>query len=216
MGLKAIFFDVDETLVYYDIENLEEKLREIIQDVIEYFNLKISFEDFQRMVRFEVPRTYVENFGVDPLEFWRKIDENILSFRKKLASLGLIKAFPDTEVLRNIKLPMAAISNASTEAAEFVLEVTGLKKYFKIVQGKDYRNINGCKPNPYLILKVSRALNVNPKDVMMVGDSELDVLAAKRANAIAVHVRRFDKDVNGADIVINNLYELLDVISCWK
>lgn len=32
MHIRAIFFDVDETLVYYDVANLHEKLRELIEE----------------------------------------------------------------------------------------------------------------------------------------------------------------------------------------
>jgi len=216
MHIRAIFFDVDETLVYYDVANLHEKLRELIEGVIKRLNLDMKYSDFEKMVRLEVPRTYVKEFGVDPIKFWRKIDEAIMSFRRDLAKKGLIKAYADTEVLKLIDMPLAAISNASTEATEFVLKLTGLKKYFKVIQGKDYRNIDGCKPSPYLILKVSRMLGVRPEEVMVVGDSMLDILAARRANAIAVHIKRSNKEIPEANITIESLYELLKILEDYS
>jgi len=211
--IEALLFDVDETLVYYDVPNLHEELKKIVLNVIKYFDLNFGYETYKMMVNLRIPRTFVQEFGIDPVEFWKKIDNEILQFRRRLAKQGLIKSYSDTDVLKSISVPIAAISNASTKATEFVLEITGLKKYFKIIQGKDYKNLNGCKPSPYLVLKVSHMLGVNVTNTIMAGDSILDILAAKRAGSKAVHVKRYGDPISDADVVVNNLYELREIFN---
>jgi len=138
-----------------------------------------------------LPRSWVENLGVNHVEFWKAIDRANLKYRKWAAEQGLIKAFLDVDVLKSFKemgLKMVAVSNASQDCAEFVLKLFDLKKYFDVVLGKDYKYLDGAKPNPYLIKKSLKALEVSPKEALVVGDSLSDILAAHRARTKVVQV----------------------------
>ncbi|WP_087037857.1 HAD family hydrolase [Thermococcus litoralis] len=212
--LKALIFDVDETLVYYEHYNDREWFEKWGKKEIEKLGISVDYETYKKMVKGELPRSWVEKLGVDHVEFWKAIDRAKLDYRKWAAERGLIKAFPDVDALENFKqigLKMAAVSNASQDCTEFVLELYDLKKYFDVILGKDYRYLDGAKPNPYLIKKALDALGVLPSEALVVGDSASDILAAHGASVSAVQVVRFEK-IEGADYYVKDLKELVQLV----
>lgn len=212
--LKALIFDVDETLVYYEHYNDREWFEKWGKREIEKLGISVDYETYKKMVKGELPRSWVEKLGVDHVEFWKAIDRAKLDYRKWAAEMGLIKAFPDVDALENFKqmgLKMAAVSNASQDCTEFVLELYDLKKYFDVILGKDYRYLDGAKPNPYLIKKALDALEVLPSEALVVGDSASDILAAHGAGVSAVQVMRFGK-IEGADYYVKDLKELVQLV----
>ncbi len=212
--LRGLIFDVDETLVYYEGYDSREWFEEWVAPALEKHGIRLDYETYRKTVKGELPRSYVLRFGIDPVELWRIIDETNLQFRKALAREGRIKAFPDVgalKELRSLGLKLAAVSNASQHCTEFVLELFDLKKYFDFVTGKDYSNLDGVKPSPYLVEKALRALDLKPGEALVVGDSYLDVLAAKRAGVKVVNVTRFGR-IEGADYYVENLWELVGLV----
>ncbi|AIF68935.1 hypothetical protein PAP_02535 [Palaeococcus pacificus DY20341] len=213
--IKGIIFDVDETLVYYEGYNSRKWFEKWGKPEIAELGLDLDFETYRKMVIGELPRSYVEVFGVNHVEFWKAIDEAKLKYRKAAAKEGKIKTFPDVDALGELKkfgLKLAAVSNASQECTEFVLELFDLKKYFDVVFGKDYSYLDGAKPNPYLIEKALKALGVQPNEALVVGDSYSDVLAAHRANVKAVQALRFDNFIGEADYHVKDLWELWELV----
>ena len=212
--IKALIFDVDETLVYYEGYDGREWFEKWAKREIENLGVSVYFETYKKMVKGKLPRSWVENLGVNHVEFWKAIDRANLKYRKWAAEQGLIKAFLDVDVLKSFKemgLKMAAVSNASQDCTEFVLKLFDLKRYFDVVLGKDYKYLDGAKPNPYLIKKSLKALEVSPKEALVVGDSLSDILAAHRARTKAVQVMRFGK-IEGADYYVENLNELVQLV----
>ncbi|WP_457754365.1 HAD family hydrolase [Thermococcus sp.] len=213
--INALIFDVDETLVYYEGYDAKEWFSRYLEPAFKQHDISVDFETYRKMVKGILPRSYVERFGIDHVEFWKLVDNVNLRYRKLSAKEGKIKIFPDVSQtlseLRTMGLKLAAVSNASQDCTEFVLELFDLKKYFEVVFGKDYSYLNGVKPNPYLIQKTLKALNVSPNEVLVVGDSDLDVKAAHKAGTKAVQVLRFNNFVDDADYHIKDLNELVNL-----
>jgi HAD superfamily hydrolase (TIGR01509 family) len=67
-----------------------------------------------------------------------------------------------------------------------VLEQFGLLQHFDHVQGTDGMP---CKPEPDVILAALAALGAQPKDCLMVGDSQTDMEAGRRAGVKTCAVR---------------------------
>jgi len=211
--LRGLIFDVDETLVYYENYSPERWYREVGKPAMERAGLVLDMETFWRIIRGQLPRSYVKPF-VDPVLFWRTLDEANLAYRRKLLREGKIRPFPDVEALRELRklgLKMAAVSNASQDNTELVLKAFGLDKYFDVILGKDYSNIDGVKPSPYLIKKALKALELKPEEVLIVGDSPNDVLAGKNSGIKTVNIVRFEK-VPGADYYVKDLWELVEIV----
>ncbi|AEC51262.1 phosphoglycolate phosphatase [Pyrococcus sp. NA2] len=212
--IKAIIFDVDETLVYYEGYTLKEWYESVGLPAMKKFGLIIDWDTFRKMAKGELPRSYVENFGVDHVEFWKAMDRANRVYRERLLREGKIHAFEDVDALKELKkmgIKLAAVSNASQDNTELVLKAFNLLDCFDVVYGKDYSYLDGVKPNPYLINKALRKLEVDAKEAALVGDSELDVKAGKNAGVIVIQVMR-EKRVDGADYYIKSLWELVDLI----
>ncbi|AIU70626.1 2-haloalkanoic acid dehalogenase [Thermococcus eurythermalis] len=212
--LRALIFDVDETLVYYEGYDHREWYENWVMPALRKHGIELDYETYKKTVTGNLPRSYIERFGIDHVEFWQIVDSVNLEYRKKMAELGRIRPFPDVGALKELKemgLKLAAVSNASQECTEFVLDLFGLRKYFDVVYGKDYSNLDGVKPDPYLVKKALKALGVAPQETLMVGDSHHDVLAGKRAGMKVVNVTRFGK-VEGADYYVKDLWELVELV----
>ncbi|WP_056933643.1 HAD family hydrolase [Thermococcus barophilus] len=217
--IKALIFDVDETLVYYENYDAKEWFSKYLEPAFQQHGINIDFETYRKMVKGILPRSYVERFGIDHVEFWKLVDNVNLRYRKVLAKEGKVKIFPDVpqalSELRTMELKLAAVSNASQECTEFVLDLFGLRKHFDVVYGKDYSNLDGAKPSPYLIEKALKALSASPNEALVVGDSRLDILAGKRARVKTVNVIRFER-VEGADYYVKSLWELVELVKKIK
>jgi len=202
--IRGLIFDVDETLVYYEGYNHREWFEEWVAPALKRAGIEIDYETYRKTVSGELPRSHVRRLGIDPVEMWKVIDRANNEYRKAMAREGRIKAFPDVDALRELRklgLKMAAVSNASQENTEFVLDLFNLRELFDVVIGKDYSNIDGVKPSPYLVNKALKVLDLKPEEVLVVGDSIHDVLAGHRAGAKVVNVTRFGR-VEGADYYV--------------
>ncbi|BAD84215.1 probable phosphoglycolate phosphatase, HAD superfamily [Thermococcus kodakarensis KOD1] len=212
--LRGVIFDVDETLVYYEGYDPKKWFEEWVKRELEKHGINLDYELYSKTARLELPRTYVKKLGIDPVELWKIIDAANNRYRKKMLAERKIKAFPDVlalEELKKLNLKLAAVSNASLGNTLLVLRAFDLNKYFDLVLGKDYSNLDGVKPNPYLIQKALRMLNLRPEEAIVVGDSSNDVLAAHGAGVNAVNMIRFGK-VEGADYYVKDLWELVELV----
>jgi phosphoglycolate phosphatase len=85
--------------------------------------------------------------------------------------------------LREAGLKLACVTNKPHRFAEDLLTQVGLRGYFDAVFGGD--SFEKKKPDPLPLLRASEALGLAPAQMLAIGDSENDALAA-RAAGIAV------------------------------
>jgi HAD superfamily hydrolase (TIGR01509 family) len=90
-----------------------------------------------------------------------------------------------------------------------VLEKFGLLPYFDHVQGTDGFP---AKPSPEVIQRSLRALGVDPREALMIGDAPADIAAARAAGVTvcAVSYGYGNPREMEPDFWINDLCELLD------
>ena len=89
---------------------------------------------------------------------------------------GVIEALKS---LQSAGIPMACVTNKSAEFAEPLLAQTGLAPYFQCIISGD--TLAHKKPHPQPLLHVCKIFNVRPEEVLMVGDSQNDIGAARAA-----------------------------------
>jgi phosphoglycolate phosphatase len=87
------------------------------------------------------------------------------------------------EALRSAGLALACVTNKPHRFAVELLEQLGLLEYFSFVFGGD--SFPRKKPDPLPLLKAAEALGIAPRQMLAIGDSENDAIAA-RAAGIAV------------------------------
>ena len=86
---------------------------------------------------------------------------------------------------------------------------------FDFVVGK--REGYPTKPDPKLTLEVIDILGVSPNQCAFVGDSGMDMAAAKNSGCLAVGVlwgfrERQELQQNGADYLLENTYEITELV----
>ncbi len=75
------------------------------------------------------------------------------------------------------------------------------------------REISDPKPSPAAVISACELMGVSPRDVVMIGDFEYDVLSGARAGSRTVFIRSFKYPTScNADLIVDNLQELYTTI----
>ena len=83
------------------------------------------------------------------------------------------------DALRTARFPLACVTNKSGRFTLALLECVGLARYFDEVVAGD--TLPQKKPDPAPLLHACRKLGVQPREMLLIGDSLNDVQAARAA-----------------------------------
>lgn len=184
--VRAIAFDLDGTLID-------------------------SAPDIQHALNAALKKAGLERFDLDLVRSWIGdgpdmligralahigLDEADHEFRLRLrrwfdvatlaAPLSLGKVYPGiAELVEGLRgrLPMSVVTNKPTPLARAVLEAAGLLGFMHSVHGGDMPAQR--KPAPDLLLAAAQRLGCKAAELLMVGDSALDLRAAQAAHCPA-------------------------------
>jgi HAD superfamily hydrolase (TIGR01549 family) len=98
----------------------------------------------------------------------------------------LPKAREVLEEAKSRKLRLALVTSGSRDGAKSLLKSFGLSGFFEAVVG--FEDTEQHKPMAQPLLKAASLIELEPNEVMVVGDTELDVIAGKRAGVTTVAV----------------------------
>ncbi len=90
------------------------------------------------------------------------------------------------QALRDKGLRLACVTNKPIAFALPLLEKTGLRDFFTLVYGGD--SFPKKKPDPMPLLQVFQEFNVAPSQVVAIGDSSNDAIAARAAGCWVLNV----------------------------
>lgn len=118
------------------------------------------------------------------------------------------------EALASRGLPLACVTNKHSRFTTALLEKAGLARWLTLVLCAD--SPEQRKPAPYLLLQACRGLAIEPAELLFVGDSALDVAAARAAGCPVVLVsygynRGRPAAEAGADAVIAGIDRLAEM-----
>ena len=216
---KALVFDVDGTLVtfHFDVTGtrkaLLEELRKRGLDISKLgptTPTQLILDSARDQVRFG-------SSDVD-LDELRNSAYSVLD-QFELVGAKLAKPFPETrlalEDLAGAGVRMAVLTNSGRKAAETVLKRAGIKKFFEFVLTRN--EIATMKPRPEGLKQALVMLGLPSADVFYVGDSPLDIAAAKAAGVkvISVATGNYDKQrlmAEGADYVLGSIAEIKPLV----
>jgi len=186
----AYVFDLDGTLI--DIKDIT-WFRRVQRAVYEEFGVFLPPDaDLYPALKLPDPESveYLRGLGIDdPRRYWDRLEEEDYREREKLLHSGFLHAYPDVGTLAELPGKIALVSNTPGSVARLELEMTGLLHHFEEIFTTQY-NDEYSKPNPYGILHVLEKMGVAPESAIMVGDSDLDVLAGKNAGTHTAHLIR--------------------------
>ena len=109
------------------------------------------------------------------------------------------------DVLKEFKYyKKGVITNTPKDSAFQILKKFDIQQFFDIIITSD--DVSKAKPDPEIVLKACEVLNVEPKNVVLIGDTDSDIKAGKAANCIVIGLNI------DADYTIKNLSELTTLI----
>lgn len=216
MVIKALIFDIDGTLV----DSFEVYHRVFNQGITGFHEGEVSRDELRELLaKGLVLREILQKVFSSSIDdaTYGACREKILRLYKE-AELEGVKSFPGTEELfrylsgTGIKIGIATGRTSSVEDEWVRFTRLGLHPYIDtIVTSKEVRH---RKPSPDVIIECARKLGVPSKECIVVGDTESDIIAARRAGAIAVAVTTGHEDEEALhkalpDIVLQSINDLV-------
>jgi HAD superfamily hydrolase (TIGR01509 family) len=218
-GLRAVIFDIDGTLVdsfsvYLKVFNegiADYDIGPVAQDFLD--NCLRNGKSLREILKVVFPLN-TDDSTIDMCQ-----DSIKRLFRQ--VEPEEVRSFPGVEELfRSLKswgvkigIATGRVSTPEDEWRRFAR--LGLSNFIDAIVTS--QEVLSRKPAPDVLLECARRLHVPIGACLAVGDTESDVLAAKRAGATAAYVRTGAEDADaiakaGPDIILENTYDLLAVL----
>ncbi len=213
--IKTIIFDLDGTLI--DVPD-GDFFDHLLVDSLMEIGCRVPSRE-QRDQLWESGKEYqniLKSWGVRNLDdFWNVFDRRDLEARQRLMDINEIKPYEDVVVLADLakEFNLGIVTNTPVKLALLELNTYDLTKYFDSIVALGTVDQKNAKPEAYGILKCIKELNSSPKESLVVGDKDSDIIAGVRAGTLTViMVRSRFKTTVKADFVVNNLYELIEIL----
>ena len=212
--IEAMFFDLDGTLVDTDdkaVERWERHLRP-------FFRHRAHDMARWMMMKVETPG----NMLITLLD-WLHLDRPLMGFTDRLRRWRGVHAadefrlIPGVEEALLVLAPHYQLGLITTRSRyhvdQFLLRFPDIAPLFQVTCGlQDTRYL---KPSPQPVLYAAEKLNLAPEKCVMVGDTTVDVLSARRAGAWAVGVlcgfgEREELEKSGAQLILDSTGEIVN------
>ncbi|MBI2208628.1 HAD family hydrolase [Candidatus Woesearchaeota archaeon] len=198
--LKAILFDFDGVLI-----DSFDAWHHVFNQTRKHFKLTGFDKDkFRKKAWGKILDTELkENFPNQDVE---EIKDQYRTLIKK--HYHKTKLLPDArevlETVKNKKIKIGLVTNTFKEPAIKTLNFHKIRQYFNVVITPD--DVEKPKPYPDPILKACEKLEVQPDEVIYVGDTKNDYKAGKAAGAFVVGLNTH------GDLSISRLSDLLQLL----
>ncbi|MCL4375870.1 HAD family phosphatase [Candidatus Parvarchaeota archaeon] len=208
--IKGIASDLDGTLI--DTAKL---LAEAWKEAFKSDGIDVGYSELYKNTKGisskDIIRKYKKESSPEDLN---RIKEKRRSNFIRLVDQGNNLLYPETiKVIREIRskgIKFAISTGMSKDLLGKVLELSGLAKVVDAVVSSD--DVQNGKPEPDIFLEAFKRINVNPKEGIVVGDSENDIMPGKKIGAFTVFISREGNQSSIADANITNLEELLQFL----
>ncbi len=219
-SIEAILFDLDGTLVETDNRWARELGRRLA--FLQRVSSRLDADRLGRdiVMAMETPSNYaisvLERLGMAQ-GMYALADR--LRRSKGLATRGQSVLVEGTrEMLASLdgRFRLAVVTTRARPEALSFLQQQDLERYFPVVVTR--LDVWRMKPHPEPVRRAAQLLGVNTERCLMVGDTTVDVLAARRAGALAVGVlsgfgERDELLRAGACLVLGSAVELLPYLT---
>jgi HAD superfamily hydrolase (TIGR01509 family) len=209
---SAIIFDFDETIIDLEPQHTAAHAALCRDYDSDYATMPESFRRGSGRRIIDDIREMKAHFG------WSASEEELFTRRQQhfdavCATSDLIAMPGVHEVIRAFEakgIPLAITSSAVASSIEAILTRLGLREAFPLIV--DGSEVEHGKPDPEAYLLTARRLGVAPERCVVFEDSEVGVLAAKRAGMFCIAVRnpraQEQQDLSAADLVLEGMGEV--------
>ncbi|MGE0737601.1 HAD family hydrolase [Sulfurimonas sp.] len=177
-----ILFDLDGTLI-----DSTEAILESFHHSLAVHNLPSQKDDeIKSLIGYPLDIMY-GNLGIDKVH----TDALIATYKEHYRDISREK----TELLRNAKEAVllakefAALGIVTTKTgyySKILMEHFGLMEYFDVLIGRE--DVQNPKPHAEPICRALEKMNTTNKEIWMIGDTKLDLIAAKNADVKSIGV----------------------------
>jgi phosphoglycolate phosphatase len=210
MPIKLIIFDLDGTLV-----DTSRDITNALNYALNPYGLKdLTVEDTIKMVGEGITRLIEKILGDEKSQMKEEVIKRFLEYYSEhLTDYSSI--YPHVrETLEKLDgYKKAIISNKREYLSTKLLEKLDLLKYFDLVVGSD--TVAERKPSPAPVIYVFTRFGVTPHESMIVGDSNYDIEAGRKAGVKTVAVTygyRERQYLMKADYMIDSMVDLLSLL----
>ncbi|MEM0143069.1 MAG: HAD family hydrolase [Candidatus Parvarchaeum sp.] len=209
-SIKGIVFDMDGTLL-----DSSSVLIAAWYSALSKFSDSVQMADVSKAVKESTPsdtlvRMFIQDAGPETISEVKKLRANAAADRLSPSLLfdGV------TNTLRSLRISgikLAIATGMSHDLLDIVIKSTGLEKLVDVVISSD--DVIHGKPAPDVALEAFRRIGVDPKEGMVVGDSENDVLSGKAAHAATALVSANKEIKTSADFIIGEVRDIFSIIT---
>ncbi len=211
-SVRALIFDLDGTL----IDSKQDLIRSVNAMLRELGRGELPAETISGYIGHGAPQLVARALGDGSTEEQR---QRALQFflnyyeEHKMDSTCAYPGVPET-LEKLASMPMAVLTNKPVRISVRILEAMGLSKYFQAIYGGN--SFQTKKPDPLGATTILRELNAEPREALLVGDSEVDVQTARNAGTLSAAVNYgfgvHDREAHPADIYLERFAELATVL----
>src|ERR1700675_2605320 len=207
-SVRALIFDLDGTL----IDSKQDLIRSVNAMLRELGRGELAEETISGYIGHGAPQLVARALGDESTERDRQRALQFFLSYYELHKMDSTCAYPGVrETLEKLaSMPMAVLTNKPVRISVRILDAMGLSKYFRAIYGGN--SFETKKPDPLGARTILRELGAEPREVLLVGDSEVDVQTARNAGTLAAAVNYgfgvHDRRAHPADIYLERFGDL--------
>jgi len=220
MKVKAVMFDLDGTLIEFKFrvnelkKELIKKLNDsnvMIEKSFQEESIQNIYEEAQRIMKLTDSKEKFEEITSNMKEIIEKYE--IEGMRQSAIKKDVLNTF---NWLKKKRIKLALVTNNGRKSAEYAVNRFELTKYFEVITTRD--EVSKWKPYPEPIQKTINQLGIKTIESIFVGDSKMDIWAAKSADVkiasipTGIHSKQ-QLEEEKPDYLIYSLLEIITIVN---
>ncbi len=210
--VRTLIFDLDGTL----IDSKQDLIHSVNAMLRESGRRELAEETISGYIGHGAPQLVARALGDGCAEEERQRALQFFLGYYETHKMDTTCAYPGVaETLEKLSsVPMAVLTNKPVRISVRILDAMGLSKYFRAIYGGN--SFQTKKPDPFGAMTILRELGAEPREALLVGDSEVDVQTARNAGTLAAVVNYgfgvHDRKTYPADIYLERFGDLVTLL----
>lgn len=224
MTIKAVIFDLDGTITAFNLDymTLRSEVRSfLIRTGVPASVLFVNESIFDMLNKTEI---FMKNSGKSTRTLEKVRNEALaIAERHELEAAKTTSLLPNVietlKILKEMRLKIGLCTVNSEKSASYILKRFGIADFFDAVIPRN--KVKHIKPSGEHLEAVLKALKVNPKEALLVGDAARDMECAKELKVMAVGLStgistQKELMTAGANYLITSIADLPTLIETTK